>query len=468
LRDYLKINKKIGIILIVLVIFGLYFFWPSPNSVIYDNPSIPNVILSSNDRILIMAPHPDDETVGTGGLIQKALEQGIPVHVVFLTDGDFNEWSYVLYEKLPMIIPSQAIHLGEIRHNEAVNATKVLGLSESNLTFLGYPDYGTSDILYYHWGSSPAYESIISRKNSVPYTNSLNPGSPYKGESIMKDIETVINEFKPTKIFVSHPDDHHPDHRAFYVFTIVSLWDIEKEIDIFPYLVHYRNWPLPYGYYPSDPQPVPSYDDQIVWNELPISQINEQTKFLALQKHVTQFESNKKYLESFIRINEIYGNFDNIPLLTDNQVDISLDKNQIGESPPLEYNESQKDKFVRIEAQSAGIENEKLALHYILSKPLSEQIEFSVYVFGYKKNKEFSEMPKINLRIDLNGYFAYDQKKTIPKDGIEVQKTSNEITVKIPLKDLDNPDKIIFSATTSTGLRSLDLMPWRIVIIENK
>ena len=415
-----------------------------------------------------MAPHPDDETVGTGGLIQRALEQGIPVHVVFLTDGDFNELSYMLYEKMPMITPGQAVHLGEIRHNEAVNATKVLGLSEENITFLGYPDYGTSEILYYHWGNSPPYESIITRKTSVPYLTSLSPGSPYKGESIMGDLEKIITEFKPTKIFVSHPDDHHPDHRAMYVFTVVSIWDMEKEISVYPYLVHYRNWPLPNGYYPSNPQPPPSYDDQIIWEELPMSSENEQTKFLALHKHVTQFESNKKYLESFIRINEIYGNFETIPLVINNSVDISLDKNQLEESPPSEFNQSQKDTFVRIEAQSVSIENDKLVLNYILSKPFGERIDISIYVFGYRQDKEFSEMPKINLKINLNGYSIYDQKKIIPKEGVEVKKTSNEITVKIPLKDIGDPDKIIFSATTSTGLRSLDLMPWRIAIIERK
>ena len=461
----MKINKKIGIILVIILIFGLYFFWPTINPIDPDNPDFPNIVLSKDDRILIMAPHPDDESVGKGGLIQDALEKGKPVHVVFFTYGDFNVWSYTVFKKIPMLTPDQALNLGEIRHGEALNAIKKLGLSEKDVTFLGYPDYGTSEILYYHWGDNSPYAGILTRKTSVPYSTALNPGSPYKSESIMHDIETVINDFNPTKIFVSHPDDHHPDHRALFVFTTVSLWDMGKDIEVYPYLVHYRQWPYPLGYYPKYFLDPPSYDDGIVWKELPMPYRDAMTKYSALQNHVTQYESNKKYLNSFIRTNEVYGNFEDIRLTT-NPIDISLDKNELEESPALEFNESQKDAFVRIEAQSVYLENDNLVFNYVLSKPLGEKIDLSVYVFGYRADKKFSEMPKINIKVNLNGYSVYDQKRPISKEGVEVKKTPNEISVKIPVKTVGDPEKIIFSATTSTGLLSLDSMPWRIAIID--
>ena len=41
-------------------------------------------------RVLMLAPHPDDESLGTGGLIQRATRAGGEVHVVFVTDGDNN------------------------------------------------------------------------------------------------------------------------------------------------------------------------------------------------------------------------------------------------------------------------------------------------------------------------------------------------------------------------------------------
>ena len=41
---------------------------------------------SAQDRLLVFAPHPDDETIATGGLIQGALCAGARVEVLFATD----------------------------------------------------------------------------------------------------------------------------------------------------------------------------------------------------------------------------------------------------------------------------------------------------------------------------------------------------------------------------------------------
>ena len=38
--------------------------------------------------ILIVAPHPDDEVLSSGGLIQKAVKSGKSVHIIYLTNGD--------------------------------------------------------------------------------------------------------------------------------------------------------------------------------------------------------------------------------------------------------------------------------------------------------------------------------------------------------------------------------------------
>ena len=61
------------------------------------------VTLQPDDRILIFAPHPDDETIATGGIIQKAVAMGLPIHVAFLTYGDNNETSFMLYRKRPTL-----------------------------------------------------------------------------------------------------------------------------------------------------------------------------------------------------------------------------------------------------------------------------------------------------------------------------------------------------------------------------
>ena len=51
-------------------------------------------LLSSETRLMVFSPHPDDETLGAGGLIQWVLRMGGKVKVVFMTNGDgFPVWS---------------------------------------------------------------------------------------------------------------------------------------------------------------------------------------------------------------------------------------------------------------------------------------------------------------------------------------------------------------------------------------
>src|ERR1051325_3837894 len=50
--------------------------------------NLPALTIENIQRVLVIAPHPDDETIGAGGLIQQALAQGSLVKVVVVTNGD--------------------------------------------------------------------------------------------------------------------------------------------------------------------------------------------------------------------------------------------------------------------------------------------------------------------------------------------------------------------------------------------
>ena len=52
---------------------------------------------TKEDRVLVLAPHPDDEDISCGGVIQRALKSGAQVKVAYLTCGDNNIFSIVFY-----------------------------------------------------------------------------------------------------------------------------------------------------------------------------------------------------------------------------------------------------------------------------------------------------------------------------------------------------------------------------------
>src|SRR5690242_2156586 len=106
----------------------------------------PAITLAPDDRILVLSPHPDDEVIGAGGVIQEAIGRGLPLRVVFLTNGDNNEWSFMVYRRRPELLPGEARQMGVMRQGEARSAAAELGVPPESLTFLGYPDFGTLHI----------------------------------------------------------------------------------------------------------------------------------------------------------------------------------------------------------------------------------------------------------------------------------------------------------------------------------
>ena len=129
-----------------------------------------------------LAPHPDDEVLGAAGVIQQAVAMKLPIKIVFLTYGDSNQWSFLLYRKHPVVFPGAVENMGFVRHDEAINASGILGVAPQNLIFLGYPDFGTLNIWYYHWNQRPAYRSLMTRVTAVPYKSAYRFGARIRGK----------------------------------------------------------------------------------------------------------------------------------------------------------------------------------------------------------------------------------------------------------------------------------------------
>lgn len=81
--------------------------------------------------VLVIAPHPDDETLGCGGLIAATVRRGDPVHTVFVTEGGASHPACRSWTR-----PRRAAR----RRAEAVEALRRLGAGNEPRTFLRLPD----------------------------------------------------------------------------------------------------------------------------------------------------------------------------------------------------------------------------------------------------------------------------------------------------------------------------------------
>src|ERR1041385_5539569 len=95
---------------------------------------------AQRDRVLIVAPHIDDESIGAGGYAIDAMANGAEVYVVFLTAGDCNRFSARLMHKTLEPTASNYLSVGKARIDEASTAMKLLGISPERFFILGYPD----------------------------------------------------------------------------------------------------------------------------------------------------------------------------------------------------------------------------------------------------------------------------------------------------------------------------------------
>lgn len=117
-------------------------------------------------NVLVIAPHPDDESIGPGGMVCLHVERGDRVAAVFLTSGEF------AMQHLPRE------DVWRIREAEAREATGILGVGQ--LTFLRCPDWFVGD----HVAEAAAL------------------------------LRPVLEWERPELVYLPHPREWHPDHQA--------------------------------------------------------------------------------------------------------------------------------------------------------------------------------------------------------------------------------------------------------------
>ncbi|MEM3503235.1 MAG: PIG-L family deacetylase, partial [Nitrososphaeria archaeon] len=136
---------------------------------------------TSNDRILVVVAHPDDETIGLGGYLAQAIKNGAQVKVVIVTNGEGNKY-YAYFGEKKIFSKEKFIYEENVRINEAINALNVLGLEPDKIVFLGFPDRGLIKLLSKNW--SRVYISPFTGQSEPIFKNNYNLSSKYRGEDL--------------------------------------------------------------------------------------------------------------------------------------------------------------------------------------------------------------------------------------------------------------------------------------------
>ncbi|RYG57456.1 PIG-L family deacetylase, partial [bacterium] len=181
------------------------------------NETISNLPLfptpQKNHRYLVLAPHCDDETLAVGGFIAEATRQGASVSVALMTNGDGFPAAATRELKEVNLSPADYVRFAERRQAEAKRAEQALGVDAKNVYFLGYPDRGLRPMWETNWDDIP-YRSSYTAHTHSPYPVTYTPHTTYCGVNLQNDLVRLMEEVRPTDVFVTHPADDHPDHSA--------------------------------------------------------------------------------------------------------------------------------------------------------------------------------------------------------------------------------------------------------------
>lgn len=256
------------------------------------------------DRVLVVSPHPDDESLCCGGTIQHALAAGAEVHIVWLTSGDGFELDAMLTEHKLRPTGAGLVDYGATRMGEARSAALALGVPAANLYFLGYPDGGLQR-LFLDYFTQP-YRSKYTDQTAVSYAAALSPGAEYTGENLLKDLQTVFDQVAPTVVLAPSPEDRHPDHRTAGDLTLRILGASGTVDSARWWIVHGGlEWPLPKGLRENLPLYPPPRGHGLEWQRVDLTPAQEAVKLAAVNAHNTQVEIEPRFMHAFVRRNEL-------------------------------------------------------------------------------------------------------------------------------------------------------------------
>lgn len=261
------------------------------------------------NRILFVAPHPDDEVLGTGGQIWQAQQSSdVDYRVVLMTCGDgypesFKNWVDKGWGRdLNHDGKIDFIDFGIQRHAESLRALALLGVPRSKVIFLGYPDGGLDQLS----GGQKPFKSPFTQSDKVPYRFAFHHLAPYTAESVVADLKKIIQNFSPTLVYTTTPTDEHADHMKTRQFVVRALSEMQSTAFHLEYLIHWENhldnWPGNSAKWPDmqthiAPDLVINFSD-IYFSRARLAEV--------IRQYTSQYDLDADYLSKFAKDSEIF------------------------------------------------------------------------------------------------------------------------------------------------------------------
>ncbi len=147
-------------------------------------------------RTLVVAPHPDDETLGCGAAIARMRERGTPVEVVFVSAGG----------RSPRPTGMSLDELLALRRTEAVRALAVLGVDSAAVVHLDFHDGDLEQ----------------------------------RGQAVADSLTDLLRSSAPEQVLVTSASDRHPDHAAAARAVRTAASRCEDPVQVFEYPIWQR------------------------------------------------------------------------------------------------------------------------------------------------------------------------------------------------------------------------------------
>lgn len=255
-------------------------------------------------RIVMVAPHPDDEVLANGGMLADAVLRGQQVYVILITAGDSFPWHPSTTIRAWLVGGEPYRELGEQRIEEFLASTQELGIPRDHVFVLGFADRSISALGSTHFLAP--YTSPSTKVDHIPYSQAYKPGRPYTGVELERQLRQILSSINPDILIGPGVLEGHGDHNgtAFFITRVSTSYPKAR---LYYNVIHGGlEWPLPKGYHPNLPLVPPGeHGDQLAWQVYPLPPEAIERKARAIEQHHTQTQIMGRYMRAFIRQNEL-------------------------------------------------------------------------------------------------------------------------------------------------------------------